>query len=227
MMILPFFLASANVTVPLALPSLAVAVASENTNDDSITTGSFKPANGYYQVIIVVSRDGSSTAHGTPAPSGFTYETTPTQRATIENTGVGTLIRTTFWTARVATSASGTLTHTAAGALFQHTLIVLKVPGASAFDTFASGALLLGTTLDAVWDATPNAAAEGIVAVGQDSATGSWTCSAGMDLVASASGTVGSLRWEVRAKLLSLPSPVAFAGMANDFNKAAAGVSIT
>jgi hypothetical protein len=227
MMILPYFLASYAPVVPLALPSLAVAVASENTNDDSITTGSFTPAVGDYHVIIVVSRDGSSTAHGTPTPSGFTYETTPTQRVTIENTGVGNLIRTTFWTARVATSASGTLTHTAAGNLFQHTLIVLKVPGASAFDTFASGALLLGTTLDAVWDATPNAAALGIVAVGQDSATGSWTCSTGMDLVPSASGTVGSLRWEVRAKLLSLPSPVAFADMANDFNKAAAGVSIT
>ena len=225
MMILPFFLASANVTVPLALPSLAVAVASENTDDNSITSGSFTPAVGDYHVIAVISRDGSSTAHGTPAPAGFTYEETPAQRVTIES-AAGDRIRTSFWTARVATSASGALTHTAAGALFQHVLVILKVPGATAFDTYASGLGFAGTTLDATWNATPNAAALGISAIGQDSTTGTWTCSAGMDLVSSASGTVGSLRWEVRAKLLSLPSPIAFGGLANDLNKAAAGISL-
>ena len=224
MFILPYFLASAPQSVPLALPSLAVGVASENTNDNSITSGSFTPAVGDYHVIIVVSRDGSSTAHGTPTPSGFTYEATPEQQITAEQPS-GNHIRVTIWTARVATSAAGTVTATAAGALFQQALIVLVIPGATAFDTYASG-IGAGTTLSATWNATPNAAALGIVAIGQDSATGTWTCSTGVDLVASASGTVGSLRWEVRAKLLSLPSPVAFAGMANDFNKAAAGVSI-
>jgi hypothetical protein len=225
MFILPYFLSSAPQSVPLALPSLAVGVASESTNDDSITTGSFTPAVGDYHVIIVVSRDGSSTAHGTPTPSGFTYEATPNQRATVENAS-GNFIRSTLWTARVATSASGTLTHTAAGALFQHVLVILKVPGATAFDTYATGAASSGTTLDAAWNVTPNAAALGIAAIGQDSTSGTWTCSTGMDLVASASGTVGSLRWEVRAKLASLPSPIAFAGMASGLNKAASGISL-
>ena len=225
MFILPYFMATPPPIVPLALPSLAVAVASENTNDDSITTGAFTPAVGDYHVIVVISRDGSSTAHGTPAPAGFSYEATPAQRVTIENTS-GDRIRTSFWTARVAASASGTLTHTAAGALFQHVLLILKVPGATAFDTYASGLGFAGTTLDAAWDEAPNATALGISAIGQDSATGTWTCSAGMDLVSSASGTVGSLRWEIRAKLLSLPSPIAFGGLANDFNKAAAGISL-
>ena len=225
MMILPYFLASYVPAVPLALPSLAVAVASENTNDDSIATGSFTPAIGDYHVIIVVSRDGSSTAHGTPTPSGFTYEATPNQRATIENAS-GNFIRSTIWTARVAASASGTLTHIAAGALFQHVLVILKVPGATAFDTYATGAASSGTTLDAAWNATPNAAALGIAAIGQDSTSGTWTCNTGMDLVTSASGTVGSLRWEIRAKLMSLPSPIAFGGMASGLNKAAAGIAL-
>lgn len=224
MMILPYFLASYAPVVPLALPSLAVGVASENTNDDSITTGSFTPAVGDYHVIFVISRDGSSTLHGIPSPSGYTYEAALDQRVTEEYTA-GNHIRVSTYTGRVATSASGTLTHTAAGALFQHVLVVLKVPGATAFDTFAAGSSTIAT-INAVWDATPDTAAVAICGAGQDTNNGTWACSSGMDLVSSASGEVGSLRWEIRAKLLTPPSPIAWSGMADTFNKAAAGVSI-
>lgn len=212
---------------PLDLPVLAVGVASANAVQASITTGAWTPTIGDFLAAFTLTRHSGTGGHTSLAPAGFTIAGgAMTQRVTIIAEGAS-VIRVSAWTGVVASSASGTLTLNTSGNMWQQAIIVMRVPGGSAFHRSASGQNLTGTTVTAAWASAPAAGALSIGCVGQIGTGGTGFALGGHSAVASAAGEVSSLKWGAFAKLGDAPSPLSFSGLQNNTAHAAVGIAIT
>lgn len=208
--ILPWFMAAG--AVPLALPSLGPAAATDGAADDAIATGSYDWIAGQQLVILCGGRDGTTSTHNAPTIAGATM-TTATQRAVAEANLGGVYVGGSIWTSRILTSGSGAVTWTTGDAQNQKILEVLIVPGATTFEYKAEGQNATGTGVSPTYDDTPNAAALSIVWMLQDGTGGTGYAVADHSAIADTAATISVLKAGAFAKLGSVAQTVVATGM--------------
>lgn len=207
-------------SIPLAAAELLAAVVVETDNNDTITTASFTPAVGDRIVVIAMARDDSAGTFSTPVVSGFTLSTAFTQRAS-DNETTAVYFDVTGWDGVVGTSAPGTVSVQASQSQTQQILFVLRVPGATAFQSAGAASNAVGTTLNVPFTGSPDlSASSAIVAVLQQSTGGTPTATGYTELSAGSQST--NLKWWLGVDLNSPPDPAAASGLAS--NQAHVGV---
>lgn len=210
--------------VPLAAAELLAAVVVDASDDATIETAAFTPAAGDRIVVIAMARDGSSGTFGTPAVTGFTLSTAFASRASDDETNTQ-YYRVEAWDGVVGTGAEGTVSITASQAQFQQVLMVLRVPGATAFQKAGANSNATGTTLSIDYADDPDLSAScGLVAFLQQSTGGTTKTVTGYtELDAGDQST--NLSWYVGTDLNSPPDPAVATGWAN--NQAHVGVVLS
>lgn len=200
--------------VALAAAELLAAVVVDASNDAAIETAAFTPSVGDRIVVIAMARDGGAGTFGTPAVTGFTLSTAFTSRASDDETATQ-YYRVEAWDGVVGTSAEGTVSVTASQAQFQQILMVLRVPGATAFQAAGAASNATGTTLNIPFTGGPTLTDScGIVAFLQQSTGGATKTVTGYtELDAGDQST--NLSWWLGTDLNSPPDPAVATGWAD------------
>lgn len=219
-------MAAGAASAPLETAVLA-AVGTANTTAATIDTASATFAVGD-RLIACLShrRNATNRTHDSITSAGWTATWTKRPDQFQDDTVQVTSHRASMWDGVVTAAGTGAATGTLSGDAYSRALIILRVPGMTAVDRQAAASNEVGTTIDAAWSVTPNAAALGIAFMASEG-TGATLAVTGLTAIADTALAPASGH-QVRCfqKLASLPDPLAGTGATNDTAKILVGLSV-
>lgn len=211
--------------VPLGLPGLGPAAATDGATDDSIETASHGWSAGSFVVLLCGGRDSSTSTHNAPSITGVTTETV-TKRAEAEASLGGVYVKGSIWTTRILSSSAGPVAWSAGDDQFQKVLMGLIVPGATAFEYKAEGQNATGAGVTPSYNGVPSAGALSIAFLLQDGSGGSGFAVTGHSAIAGTAATVSALKVGAFAQLGSVSQTLTASGMESTKPHVVLGVTL-